>query len=121
HESAARHVDVFVMQQFSFAAVGAAVWWLALSVRRRTELGATLLGFALTLLHMTMLGVLLLLSPQPLYQTVLCMWLFGLHELDDQRLGGVLMAAWGGEAYLLGGLALGWRLISPGRAAEPTE
>ena len=121
HEAAARHVGVFVIQQFSFAAVGVGVWWLALSVRQRSELVMTLLGFALTLMHMTMLGVLLLLAPRLLYPAELCMGLFGFTELDDQRLGGVLMAAWGGGAYLLGGLVLGWRLISPGRAAEPTE
>lgn len=121
HEAAARQVGIFVLQQLSFVVVGAAVWWLALSVRRRSELVVTLLGFALTLMHMTMLGVLLLLAPRLLYPAELCMGLFGFTELEDQRLGGVLMAAWGGGAYLLGGLVLGWRLISPGRAAESTE
>src|SRR5690554_7714896 len=47
HEDASRQVGISVLQQLSLVVVGAAVWWLALSVRRRRELVVTWLGFAL--------------------------------------------------------------------------
>src|SRR5690606_17241260 len=92
HEAAARQVGLFVREQLAFVLCGAAVCWLAWSVRRRTELVVALLGSALTLMPLTILGVLLLLAPRLLYLAELCMGLYGFPELDDQRPGGVLMA-----------------------------
>lgn len=62
-------------------------------------------------LHGDMLGVLLLMAPQLIYPADLCLGAFGFAQLEDQRFGGVLMAAWGGLVYLLGGLLLGCRLL----------
>lgn len=111
HEAAARQVLVFVVQQLSFLLVGLAVWLAGLAARERGDLLVTMFGFALTLMHMTMLGVLLLMAPKLIYPAELCLGAFGFEALEDQRLGGVLMAAWGGLAYLAGGIVLGWRLL----------
>lgn len=111
HEAAARQVPVFVVQQLSFLLVGLAVWLAGLAARERGDLLTVMLGFVLTLMHMTMLGVLLLMAPKLIYPAELCLGAFGFEALEDQRVGGVLMAAWGGLAYLAGGIVLGWRLL----------
>ncbi len=111
HEAAARHVGVFVIQQLSFLLVGLAVWLAGLAARQRRDLVTAMFGFALTLMHMTMLGVLLLMAPKLIYPAELCLGAFGFEQLEDQRFGGVLMAAWGGLAYLVGGIVLGYRLL----------
>ena len=116
HEAAARHVGVFVIQQLSFLAVGLAVWWLGLAAQRRSDLMTAMFGFALTLMHITMLGGLLLMAPKLIYPADLCLGAFGFEQLEDQRFGGVLMAAWGGLAYLVGGIVLGYRLLWDGSA-----
>lgn len=111
HEAAARNVGAFVLQQLSFMLAGLGVWCVALAAQRRSDQITAMLGFALTLMHMTMLGVLLLMAPQLIYPADLCLGAFGFAQLEDQRFGGVLMAAWGGLVYLLGGLLLGCRLL----------
>ena len=111
HEAAARQLLVFIVQQLSFLLVGLAVWLAGLAARERGDLLIAMFGFALTLMHMTMLGVLLLMAPELIYPAELCLGAFGFEALEDQRFGGVLMAAWGGLAYLVGGIILGWRLL----------
>lgn len=111
HEAAARHVWVFVVQQLSFLSVGLAVWLAGLGARQRSDLVTGMLGFIMTQMHMTMLGVLLIMAPKLIYPADLCLGAFGFAQLEDQRFGGVLMAAWGGLAYLAGGIVLGYRLL----------
>lgn len=112
HEAAARQAGVFVLQQASFLAVGLGVWLVGFATCQRQVMATALLGFALTFAHMSMLGLLLILAPRLLYPAELCLGAFGFEALDDQRFGGILMAGWGGLAYLAGGLALGARLIA---------
>ena len=119
HEAAARNAGVFVLQQLSFLLVGLGVWCLGLAAQRRADQIAAMLGFALTLMHMTMLGVLLIMAPKLIYPADLCLGAFGFAQLEDQRFGGVLMAAWGGLAYLLGGVVLGYRLLRKWPAHDP--
>jgi putative membrane protein len=115
HEAASREPLLFAVQQGSFLLAGVAVWVAALS----SEEGGAFLGGLLALLftgmHMTMLGVLLLAAPELLYDPSLCLGIFGFERLDDQRLGGVLMASLGGLPYLLGGLLLVARILRPER------
>ncbi|WP_416637585.1 hypothetical protein [Pseudomonas sp. OHS18] len=63
---------------------------------------------------MTMLGVVLIMAPELIYPAELCLGAFGFEQLDDQRFGGILMAAWSAVAYLGGAVLLGARLLAPG-------
>ncbi|HEX7038430.1 MAG TPA: cytochrome c oxidase assembly protein [Pseudomonadales bacterium] len=103
HAAARQHLTAFGLEQASFLAAGCAVWAGALPAAgrpRSTELvGAGVL--LLTSMHMSLLGGLLAVVPQPLYPHG--------HALDalwDQQLGGIVMLGIGGLAYLGGGLWL---------------
>lgn len=111
HEAAALNVVAFVVQQLSFLAVGMGIWLLGFAARSRFDVAAAMLGFFLTFAHMTMLGILLVMAPKLIYPAELCLGAFGFEQLEDQRFGGILMAAWSGIVYLAGTLALGMRLI----------
>ncbi len=107
-----------VLEQASFLTAGLLLWGAALgggpNDAKRAAAGT--LALLLTSMHMTVLGVLLSLSPRPLY-SAFCLGSPLLAPLDDQRLGGVLMLGLGGAAYLAGGLYLASRLLRrPARA-----
>lgn len=112
HQAAAFSVWVFVVQQLSFLAVGLSIWLLAFATQARFDIAASMFGFLLTFVHMTMLGMLLILAPKLIYPAELCLGAFGFEQLDDQRFGGILMAAWSGIIYLAGTLTLGIRLLA---------
>jgi putative membrane protein len=96
-------------EQASFAIAALLVWVLALAAPRGRRESAALAG-ALTLfftsMHMTLLGALIGLAPRPIYPGHAHHTPFGLSELADQQVGGVIMLAIGGVIYLLGGLTL---------------
>ena len=93
-----------LLEQSLFLGSGLLLWATALA---RPQAG--IVALLLTAGHMTLLGVLLALSPRPL---------FGAAPIGhDQELGGVLMLAVGGAAYLAGGLMLLARLLRPSPAA----
>jgi putative membrane protein len=117
HARAALSDGAFALQQASFLAAGMGVWLTAFADRSRTGAAAGVLAMFLTFMHMAMLGVALALAPRLIYPLWLCGGAFGLDPLDDQRLGGALMAVLGGLPYLIGGLILASRLI--GVATEP--
>lgn len=116
HQAAALRPGLFWLQQASFLAVGLAVWLPGFAGAGRAAAGAAVLAMAMSLMHMSMLGALLTTAPRLIYSPDLCGGAFGLGPLDDQRLGGVLMAVGGGLPYLLGGLAFAWRLLDTGGA-----
>lgn len=95
-------------EQASFALASLLVWVLALAAPSGRRQNAALAG-ALTLfftsMHMTLLGALIGLAPRPIYPGHHDAP-FGLSELADQQVGGVIMLAIGGAIYLAGGLAL---------------
>ncbi|MEH6388385.1 MULTISPECIES: cytochrome c oxidase assembly protein [Pseudomonas] len=111
HEAAARHVSVFVVQQLSFLVAGLAVWLLGFAARSKAAASTTVIGFFFSFVHMTMLGMLLILAPALIYPADLCLGAFGFEQLEDQRFGGILMAAWGGLIYMAGGVVFGTRLL----------
>ena len=87
------------LEQSLFLGSGLLLWVTALA---RPQAG--IVALLLTAGHMTLLGVLLALSPRQL---------FGIGPIThDQELGGVLMLAIGGAAYLVGGLMLLARLLN---------
>lgn len=118
HEAAARNVGVFMLQQVSFLIVGLSLWLLGFAARAKAAVGAALILFVLTLMHMTMLGTLLIFAPRLIYAPEFCLGAFGLQPLDDQRFGGILMATWSGIVYLAAGIALGYRLLAEPRQGD---
>jgi putative membrane protein len=92
---------VMVVEQLHFLAAGWLLWASVLHApQRMAGVGALLL----TSMHMTLLGVLIGLSPRPLY--AFPHHADALDPLADQQLGGVVMLLVGAASYMIGGLAL---------------
>ena len=104
HHAAGTGLLPFLFEQALFLGSGLLLWLTALA---RPQAG--IVALLLTAGHMTLLGVLLALSPRALFADG--------HATYGQELGGVLMLALGGIAYLAGGLALLARLLKPSPAA----
>ena len=109
HHASRSSVWALALEQASFALASLLVWVLALASPRGRRAQAALAG-ALTLfftsMHMTLLGALIGLAPRPVYSGHSHHNGFGLSEMADQQVGGVIMLAIGGIIYLWGGLAL---------------
>jgi putative membrane protein len=101
HDAAGQSTVPFVVEQASFLLAGVAVWTAAFATRSRETVGAAAIALFFTFTHMTMFGVILALIPRLIYDPDICRGIFGLDRLDDQHLGGVLMAI-GGLPYLAG-------------------
>lgn len=112
HEAAARSSAAFALQQISFLVAGIGIWTICLARRTRRDFATGALAMFFTSMHMTMLGVLLVLAPSLLYAPEFCLGAFGLDSLADQQLGGGLMALFGGGAYAIGGAWLAARLAA---------
>ncbi|MDK1389160.1 cytochrome c oxidase assembly protein [Sinorhizobium sp. 8-89] len=116
-------VAALLLEQATFLAAGLFLWLSCIGQYGGRDQAALSGAFALLLtsVHMTLMGVLLALSPRPLYGrgSVVC---FGnpLSAEQDQVLGGVIMLAVGAVVYLTGGVTLLARLLAPGhqRKAE---
>jgi putative membrane protein len=98
------------LEQASFLAGGLVLWLACLCGLKAGTLAGRLggaVGLILTSIHMTLLGVLLTMSPRPLYgeDFVTCFGLT-LSPGQDQQLGGIVMLLDGAAAYLAGGVAL---------------
>ncbi|KHK91108.1 cytochrome c oxidase assembly protein [Novosphingobium malaysiense] len=102
--ASATFTSVALVEQACFLVAGWLLWSAALgNVHRASGIGALLL----TSMHMTLLGVLVGLSPRPLYPMAQPHAApFGLDPVIDQQLGGAVMLAIGAISYLAGGLAL---------------
>ncbi|MCA1439535.1 cytochrome c oxidase assembly protein [Ensifer sp. IC4062] len=117
------NVATLLLEQATFLAAGLFLWLSSIGQPDGRKRAAPSGAFALLLtsVHMTLMGVLLALSPRPLYGTdlVVC---FGnlVSAQQDQVVGGIIMLAIGAVVYLVGGLALLGRLLAPGdqRGAE---
>jgi putative membrane protein len=102
HDAADRNTVLFILEQASFLLAGLAVWTVAFGARSRATSPAAAFVLFFTFTHMTMFGLILTLAPKLLYDPDLCRGAFGLDRLQDQHLGGVLMAVGGGLPYLVG-------------------
>lgn len=122
HDAARVEPMIFVLEQASFLAVGLLVWASAIGAAGSLRPAARAAGIGallVTSMHMTLLGGLLLFAPRPLYAcAALCSPAATLTPLGDQQLGGAIMLAVGGSAYLAGGLVL---LASILRDPAPAE
>jgi len=112
HEAAALDERMFAAQQLSFLFAGMIVWGASFSGSSRAAAGAGALALLLTFTHMVMLGMLLVLASHLIYSPIVCQGSFGLGPLEDQHLGGALMAVGGGLPYLIGGTVLFYRMIA---------
>ncbi|WP_375263331.1 cytochrome c oxidase assembly protein [Palleronia sp.] len=111
HEAAALSPLAFAMQQGSFLVAGTLVWLPGLAPGRAAA-GSGGLALMMSFMHMSMLGVLLATAPGLIYAPEICGGAWGLTPLQDQRLGGVLMALGGGLPYFAGAAILIWRFLS---------
>jgi putative membrane protein len=111
HHLARQHGVALLAEQASFLAAGLLLWGTALARLpdgRLAHAPGGIMALLMTATHMTLLGALIALSPRALFSH------HGqptadpaaLPPLADQELGGVLMLAVGGAAYLGGGLLL---------------
>ncbi|WP_322867955.1 cytochrome c oxidase assembly protein [Aquicoccus sp. G2-2] len=119
HLAAALSGRAFALQQLSFLITGMLVWLPGLANTGRRAAAAGTIAMLGSFMHMTMLGVLLALTPRQIYALGICGGAFGLDALTDQRLGGVLMALGGGLGYLTGALFFASRLL--GFAPAPRD
>lgn len=112
HHAAREAVALRMLEQGSFLAVGLLLWLAAFGGRARPSRERTAAGIAgllMTSMHMTLLGVLLAGAPRALYRhggVAHAAMPSAAGALQDQQLGGVLMLAVGGVAYLGGALLL---------------
>lgn len=126
HHAARASAGMLVLEQGSFLAVGLLLWLSAFGgsrARRRDRAAAGIGGLLLTSMHMTLLGVLLAVAGRALYLHAghAAELPFGLTALQDQHLGGVIMLAIGGSAYLAGALGLlAWLLRGSDAAGAGT-
>jgi putative membrane protein len=106
HRAARARPDILALEQASFVLVAVAVWTVALAAPAGRHAEAALAG-AMTLfftsMHMTLLGALLALAPQPLFGHA--------HGIGDQHLGGAIMLMVGAVVYLAGGLFVASRVL----------
>jgi putative membrane protein len=115
HQAARQHGAALLAEQATFLAAGLLLWGTAfarLPDGRLAHAPGGILALLLTATHMTLLGALIALSPRTLFvhhHTDVAT----LPPLADQELGGVLMLAVGGAAYLGGGLVLLAELLRP--------
>jgi putative membrane protein len=113
HAAARQNSGALIAEQATFLLSGIYLWVSAFGggpETRRARGAAGVGALLLTVMHMTLLGALLALSPRPLYA--------GLHghagmsPLDDQHLGGAVMIVVGGVSYLAGGLWLSFEVLN---------
>ena len=116
HHAARTSTGAERREQGSYLGAGLLVWLAAFGGVRHRRALAGIAGLLLTSMHMTLLGVLLAMSGRPLYQHTGSA-LSGLSPLEDQQMGGVIMLAFGGSAYLIGGLYLLFGLLQDKRNA----
>ena len=116
HHAARTSTGAELLEQGSSLVAGLRVWLAAFGGVRHRRALAGIAGLLLTSMHMTLLGVLLAMSGRPLYQHTGSA-LSGLSPLEDQQMGGVIMLAFGGSAYLIGGLYLLFGLLQDKRNA----
>ena len=119
HDLAGRSLPILYLQQVSFLLAGLVVWTVAFTAASREARGVAALVLFLTFMHMSMFGVVITLAPALLYDPSLCLGGFGLSGLDDQRLGGILMAIAGGMPYLFGTAFVVYRFLEAGVPTAP--
>lgn len=113
HHAARTGGGALVAEQASFAVAGLWLWIAAFGGTSQHEgqrVWTGVAGLLFTSIHMTLLGALFALAPEPIYEAH---GGHGGHTAADQHLGGSLMLLIGGASYLAGGLGLAMRGLRP--------
>lgn len=110
---------VHELQHATFFASALLLWWSVLGRASRRD-AASLGSLFTTMLHTGALGALLTFAPTVWYPAYATAGGSPMAALEDQQLGGLLMWAPGGLAYLVAGLAIvaSWLRSSPGGASR---
>jgi putative membrane protein len=121
-DAALANAAVHGLQHASFLFSALLFWWAVLGARSRSAQGTALVLLFTTMLHSGALGALLALSSAPWYAGYAgATAIRGLAALEDQQLGGLLMWAPAGLAYLACALLLAQRWLNgPAAAPMPT-
>jgi putative membrane protein len=108
------------LEHASFVLTAVVFWWAMLGRPARVNgYGLSVACLFVTLLHSSLLGMLLTLSPQPWYAPAPAAAAWGLTAMEDQQLAGLIMWIPGGILYILAALALAGLWIT--RGATPTR
>jgi putative membrane protein len=106
-EAALANEGLHALQHASFLFSALLFWWSVLRPGSPSSRGAALLSLFTTMLHSSALGALLALSPRLWYPSYVDRAAaLGWDALQDQQLGGMLMWAPAGLAYVVAGLAM---------------
>jgi putative membrane protein len=106
------------LEHASFLATAALFWWAMLGRPARVHgYGLSVACLFVTLLHSSLLGTLLTLSPRLWYAPAPGAAAWGLSAMEDQQLAGLIMWIPGGMLYTLAALALAGLWIT--RAGKP--
>lgn len=111
---------VHTAQHASFLVTALLFWWAVLGrPGRSAPLGASLLYLFGTMMHSSLLGALLTFSPTVWFPTYVARSAaFGLHPIEDQQLGGLIMWVPGGLAYLVAALAIAAAALARARPVD---
>lgn len=102
-----------LLEHTTFLVAGTLLWLACLGVGAELARGlAGAVALLITSMHMTLLGVLLTMSPRPLYGAgdVSCLGVT-MTASQDQQIGGTIMLLVGAIVYLSGGIALVARFL----------
>jgi putative membrane protein len=105
-------VPLHILQHGCFFGSALAFWWAAFGKGTRTPTATSIASLFTTMLHTSALGALLTFAPSVWYATGQTPP-FGLTPLEDQQLGGLVMWVPGGLGYMIAGLAIVARWLSP--------
>ncbi len=106
-------VSMRLLEHATFLVAGALLWLACLGAGAQVERGlAGAVALLMTSMHMTLLGVLLTMSPRPLFggDDVSCLGVT-MTASQDQQVGGIIMLLVGAVVYLAGGVALVARFL----------
>jgi putative membrane protein len=109
--------SLHVLQHTCFFLSALAFWWAVFGAGIHAPDGRSLACLFTMMLYTSALGALLTVAPVPLYMTAGSPIPFGLSALEDQQLGGLVMWAPGGLAYLVAALAIVGTWLSSARTS----
>jgi putative membrane protein len=115
YNASVRSELVHSLQHYSFIVTALVFWWALLGARKfRGQPGLTVMCLFITAMHTSLLGALLATSDLPLYAAYGSTTAWGLTQLEDQQLGGIIMWVPGGIPYVVAAL-----LLLLGRLRQP--